>query len=78
MIYAPEMLDTLQAAVASAWKGNVYRHMFGAHNPARSNARVLDGTRHASGTNLVIFRQDLAITDFEVIGDEIIAADERN
>jgi RES domain-containing protein len=37
MIYAPGMLDILQAAAVSAWKGTVYRHMFGAHPPVRSN-----------------------------------------
>jgi len=37
MIYPPEMLDLLQAAAVSAWKGTVYRHMFGSHKPARSN-----------------------------------------
>jgi len=31
------MLDILQSAAASAWDGNVYRHMFGAYPPARSN-----------------------------------------
>ncbi len=37
MIYAPEMLDILQSAAVSAWEGKVYRHMFGANPPARSN-----------------------------------------
>jgi RES domain-containing protein len=37
MIYAPEMLDALQAAVLPAWTGTVYRHMFGSHPPDRSN-----------------------------------------
>jgi RES domain-containing protein len=37
MIYRPEMLDILQSAAASAWNGTVYRHMFGAHSPARTN-----------------------------------------
>lgn len=37
MIYAPEMLDILQDAVVSAWEGTVYRHMFGAHKPVRTN-----------------------------------------
>jgi RES domain-containing protein len=37
MIYAPEMLDTLQAAAVTAWEGTVYRHMFGANPPALSN-----------------------------------------
>jgi len=38
MIYAPEMLDALQAAAVSAWEGTVYRHMFGEHPPVRTNA----------------------------------------
>jgi RES domain-containing protein len=37
MIYPPDMLDVLQAAVLSAWSGTVYRHMFGSHPPARGN-----------------------------------------
>jgi RES domain-containing protein len=37
MIYPPAMLDLLQSAVGSAWKGTVYRHMFGSHRPARAN-----------------------------------------
>ena len=37
MIYAPEMLDAIQAAAQSAWSGTVYRHMFGAYPPDRSN-----------------------------------------
>ncbi|MEA2572692.1 MAG: hypothetical protein QOI24_4693 [Acidobacteriota bacterium] len=37
MIYAPEMLDILQSAAISAWQGIVYRHMFGAHRPVRTN-----------------------------------------
>jgi RES domain-containing protein len=37
MIYPPEMLDTLQSAAVSSWEGTVYRHMFGAYPPARSN-----------------------------------------
>ncbi len=37
MIFPPEMLDALQEAVISKWKGNVYRHMFGANPPARSS-----------------------------------------
>lgn len=37
MICAPEMLDLLQAAVRSVWKRTVYRHMFGAYPPDRSN-----------------------------------------
>lgn len=36
MIYPPEMLDILQSAVVSV-QATVYRHMFGAHPPARSN-----------------------------------------
>jgi len=31
------MLDILQSAAVSAWEGRVYRHMFGAHSPVRSN-----------------------------------------
>src|SRR5260370_38640376 len=37
MIYAPEMLDTLQGAAVAAWEGTVYRHMFRTHPPALSN-----------------------------------------
>lgn len=37
MIYPPEMLDILQSAAVSSWAGTVYRHMFGALPPARSN-----------------------------------------
>lgn len=37
MIFAPDMLDILQTAVVSEWNGTVYRHMFGAHPPVRSN-----------------------------------------
>lgn len=37
MIYAPEMLDILQDAAVSAWEGTVYRHVFGAHDPVRTN-----------------------------------------
>jgi len=171
MIYAPEMLDTLQAAVVSAWEGTVYRHMFGAHPPVRTNTTgarwngptleaiyasceretslaeaeyyislqplrpkakrtlytirvslgsvvdlrspgILDSlgitpavlcaddhspcrligsavnwlghdgllvpsARFDSGTNLVIFQQDLATADFDVIAEEVIAEDER-
>jgi RES domain-containing protein len=36
VIYPPEMLDILQAAAVSV-RATVYRHMFGAHPPARSN-----------------------------------------
>jgi RES domain-containing protein len=38
MIFRPEMLDILQSATASEWKGTVYRHMFGSHSPNRSNS----------------------------------------
>ncbi len=37
MIYPPEMLDILQAAVVSTWDGTVYRHMFGSHSASRIN-----------------------------------------
>ncbi len=166
------MLDILQAAGVSAWKGIVYRHMFGDHKPARSNTggarwnppgleaiytsceretalaeaeyyialqplrpkakrtlytiritlrnvvdltrpgilsqlgltesvlsgldhspcRVIGGAvswlghdgllvpsaRRSGGTNLVIYRQDLASGDFEVTAEEVIAPDERS
>jgi RES domain-containing protein len=37
MIYPPALLDILQTAAVSTWEGTVYRHMFGAHGPARGN-----------------------------------------
>jgi RES domain-containing protein len=171
MIYPPAMLDILQSAAVSAWKGIVYRHMFGSHRPARGNTtgarwneppleaiytsceretalaeaeyylaaqpsrpkakrvlytvrvslkNVLDVTapglldllgitsailqnddqspcrwigsavnwlghdgllvpsaRRIGGTNLVIYQQDLSASDFEVLAEEVIAADER-
>lgn len=36
MIYRPEMLDLLSAAVSS-WDGTVYRHMFASQPPTRAN-----------------------------------------
>ena len=33
MIYPPDVLDVLQAAVVTAWQGAVYRHMFGTIHP---------------------------------------------
>lgn len=171
MIYPPDVLDALQAAVVSAWKGTVYRHMFATYPPERRNTTgarwngplteaiyasveretalaeaahyislqplrpkakrtiytievslatvvdlttsglikalgitddVLRGNDHApcrlignavnwlghdallvpsarrpSGTNLVIFRQDLSRTQFAVVAEEVIADDER-
>ena len=172
MIYSPDTLDILQSAVASAWSGTVYRHMFGSYPPARSNTtgarwndvgveaiytsceretalaeaeyyiaaqplrprakrtlytiqvslqNVLDlmapgllsklgitaavlssndqapcrtiggavnwlghdgmlvpSARHASGTNLVIYQQDLSATKFDVVAEEVIAEDDRS
>lgn len=66
MIYPPDMLDILQSARVSAWSREVYRHMFGAHPPAR-----------AGGTNMVIYRQDLSTDEFEITAGEVIAADTR-
>jgi RES domain-containing protein len=171
VIYAPEVLDALQAAVLSRWNGTAFRHMFGEHPPVRANVsggrwnppsiaaiytsreretalaeagyyislqplrpkakrtlytinislrtvvdltapaalrflgitadvlrnddqtscRVIgaavnwlghDGllvpsARRDSGTNLVIFRHDLASNDFEVVDKEVIAEDTR-
>ena len=171
MIYRPDLLDAIQAAIVSAWQGTVYRHMFGTHPPERRNTTgarwngppaeaiyasteretalaeaahyislqplqpkakrtlytievslmtvvdltppgrlkalgitddVLSGDDHApcrlignavnwlghdallvpsarrpSGTNLVIFRQDLSTRQFAVVADEVIANDER-
>ena len=37
MIYRPELLDVLQAAVKAEWQGEVYRHMFGNYPPTRPN-----------------------------------------
>jgi hypothetical protein len=71
MIYPPEMLDILQSAAVSAWAGTVYRHMFGSHRPARGN------TTERAGTNLVIYQQDLSTSDFEILAEEAITADER-
>jgi RES domain-containing protein len=37
MIYRPELLDVLQAALKPGWSGQVYRHVFGNHPPTRPN-----------------------------------------
>ena len=37
MIYRPELLDVLQAALRADWEGEVYRHMFGDYPPTRPN-----------------------------------------
>jgi RES domain-containing protein len=39
---------------------------------------LVPSARRDSGTNLVIFRQDLSIDQFRVIDEELIAADARN
>jgi RES domain-containing protein len=37
MIYRPELLDILQAALKRSWSAEVYRHMFGSYAPTRTN-----------------------------------------
>jgi RES domain-containing protein len=38
---------------------------------------LVPSARRAGGTNLVIYQQDLSTSDFEVLVEEVIAADER-
>jgi hypothetical protein len=38
---------------------------------------LVPSARRASGTNLVIYQQDLSTSDFEILVEEVIAPDER-
>ncbi|HKR62378.1 MAG TPA: RES family NAD+ phosphorylase [Thermoanaerobaculia bacterium] len=38
---------------------------------------LVPSARRASGTNLVIYKQDLSTTEFEIVAEEVIAEDKR-
>ncbi|HEY0155896.1 MAG TPA: RES family NAD+ phosphorylase [Thermoanaerobaculia bacterium] len=53
------------------------RTIGGAVNWLGHDGLLVPSARRPGGTNLVIYQQDLSTSDFEVVGEEVIAPDER-
>jgi RES domain-containing protein len=77
---APGLLDRvgITPGVLSGADHIPCRTVGGAVNWLGHDGLLVPSARRSGGTNLVIFRQDLSATDFEVTAEEVIAEDGRD
>jgi RES domain-containing protein len=76
---APGLLQQLgiTEAILSGPDHGPCRMIGGAVHWLGHDGLLVPSARRSGGTNLVIYQQDLATSDFEVIGEEVIAPDDR-
>lgn len=76
---APGLLDRLgiTPAILQGHDHSPCRMIGNAANWLGHDGILVPSARRAGGTNLVIYQQDLSTSDFEVLVEEMIAADER-
>jgi RES domain-containing protein len=76
---APGLLDRLGITIETLQNDDQSpcRIIGGAANWLGHDGLLVPSARRSGGTNLVIYRQELSASDFEILAEELIAADER-
>ncbi len=76
---APDVLDRLgiSSAVLQDDDHSPCRLIGNATNWLGHDGLLVPSARRVGGTNLVIYQQDLSTSDFEILAEEVIAADKR-
>jgi len=76
---APGLLDSrgITTEIIQSDDQSPCRLIGGAVNWLGHDGLLVPSARLSGGTNLVIYQQDLSTSDFEILAEEAIAADER-